>query len=205
MAMPNLTTDKVLSDRHRYMLEEESRISPEVITSRGYWTAETVNDLKGVSGIAENQLMAPSLVLPIYGVDGRYRYSRIRPDKPPPDMKYIQPASTTSVLDVPCTVLEKVLDENQSLIIVEGEKKADALASLGLPVVALFGVWNWSYKMDVNTPYEKQLLLKDFESIPLHGRSVSVMFDADIQTKHLVQLATGRLGKKLQDRGAQLW
>jgi|SRR5215207_4106074 len=205
MAMPNLTTGKVLSDRHRYMLEEESRISSEVIASRGYWTAETINDLKGVSGIAENQLMAPSLVLPIYGVDGRYRYSRVRPDNPPSNMKYIQPTDTLSVLDVPHTILEKVLDEHQSLVIVEGEKKADALASLGLPVVALFGVWNWSYKVDLNTPYELQLLVKDFESIPLHGRSVSIIFDADIQTKHHVQLATGRLANKLRDRGAQLW
>src|SRR5215216_3896319 len=130
------TTEKGLSERHRHMLEVESCIAPEVIAARGYWTAETVADLEGVDGIGQNQYYAPALVLPIYGVDGEYRYSRVRPDNPPDKLgKYIQPVETPNVLDIPRTVREKVMDSNYGLIVVEGERKGDALASLGIPTV----------------------------------------------------------------------
>jgi hypothetical protein len=206
--MPGLTTttEKGLSERHRHMLEVESCIAPEVIAARGYWTAETVADLEGVDGISQNQYYAPALVLPIYGVDGEYHYSRIRPDNPPAGIgKYIQPADTPNVLDIPRTVRSKILDRNYGLAVVEGERKGDALASLGIPVVVIFGVWNWSCKVDKDTPYETQLLLPDFESIPLHGRSVAVVFDADIHTNRSIQLAVSRFAHRLKERGAQLW
>ena len=195
-----------LSDSHRRMLQTESRISPEVIEARGYWTAETVAELKAEPSIAENQYHAPALVLPIYGVDGEYRYSRVRPDNPPSNLgKYIQPADTTNVLDIPRAVQSKVLDSNYGLVVVEGERKGDALASLDIPVIVVFGVWNWSCKAGKDTPYETQLLLPDFESIPLHGRSVAVVFDADIHTNHSIQLAVTRFAHRLKERGAHLW
>src|SRR5215212_3242385 len=127
--MPGLTTaeERGLSDRHRRMLEEESAISPEAIRARGYWTAETVAELETEVSIAPNQYHAPALVLPIYGVDGKYRYSRVRPDDPLPNTgKYIQPAATPNVLDIPRSVQSKVLDPNYGLVIVEGERKGDA-------------------------------------------------------------------------------
>ena len=201
-----ITNNKSLADRHRRILEEESAISPEVIEARGYWTAETVAELKDEPGIASNQYHAPALVLPIYGVDGEYRYSRVRPDNPPPNQgKYIQPADTPNVLDVPRAVQSKVLDSNYGLVVVEGERKGDALASLDIPVVVVFGVWNWSCKAGKDTPYETQLLLPDFETIPLHGRSVAIVFDADIHTNHNIQLAVTRFAHRLKERGAQLW
>ena len=200
------TIEKSLSERHRHMLEVESCIAPEVIAARGYWTAEAVDDLKSVDGISQNQYYAPTLVLPIHGVDGEYRYSRVRPDNPPPNQgKYIQPANTPNVLDIPRAVRGKVLDRNYGLVVVEGERKGDALASLGIPTVVVFGVWNWSCKEGKDTPYETQLLLPDFESIPLHGRSVAIMFDADIHTNQSIQLAVTRFAHKLKERGAQLW
>ncbi len=52
-----------LSDRHRQMLEIESRISPEVIEARGYWTAETVEELEADPGIKSNQYYVQALVL----------------------------------------------------------------------------------------------------------------------------------------------
>jgi hypothetical protein len=206
--MPGLTTttEKGLSERHRHMLEVESCIAPEVISARGYWTAETVDDLKGVDGISQNQYYAPALVLPIHGVDGKYRYSRVRPDNPPPNQgKYIQPADTLNVLDIPRTVQSKVMDPIYELVVVEGERKGDALASLDIPVVVVFGVWNWSCKAGKDTPYETQLLLPDFEFIPLHGRSVALVFDADIHTNRSIQLAVARCAHRLKERGAQLW
>jgi len=206
--MPGLTTttEKSLSERHRHMLEVESCIAPEVIEARGYWTAETLADFEGEDGIKPNQHYAPSLVLPIYGVDGEYRYSRVRPDNPPDKLgKYIQPVETPNVLDVPRTVREKVKDPNYGLVAVEGERKGDALASLGIPVIVVFGVWNWSCTEGKDTPYEMQLLIQDFERIPLHGRTVTVAFDADIHNNQSIQLAAYRFAKRLMERGGQLW
>jgi len=201
-----ITNNKSLADRHRRILEEESAISPEVIEARGYWTAETVAELKDEPGIASNQYHAPALVLPIYGVDGEYRYSRVRPDNPPPNQgKYIQPADTPNVLDVPRAVQSKVLDSNYGLVVVEGERKGDALASLGIPTVVIFGIWTWSCTEGKDTPYESQLLLPDFESIPLHGRQVAIIFDADLYTNSSIQLAVTRFAHRLKERGAQLW
>jgi len=201
-----ITNNKSLADRHRRILEEESVISPEVIEARGYWTAETVAELKDEPGIASNQYHAPALVLPIYGVDSEYRYSRVRPDNPPPNQgKYVQPADTPNVLDVPRAVQSKVLDSNYGLVVVEGERKGDALASLGIPTVVIFGIWTWSCTEGKDTPYESQLLLPDFESIPLHGRQIAIIFDADLYTNSSIQLAVTRFAHRLKERGAQLW
>ena len=206
----NLSTtiqERKLSDRHRKMLEQESRISPEVIEARGYWTAETVAALEGVPRIKPNQYHAPALVLPIHGVDGKYRYSRVRPDEPPPPPlgKYLQPSGTPNVLDVTPTALERVLDARQTLVITEGEKKGDCLASYGAAVVVLFGVWNFSHKTGEGTAHETQLLLPDFEAIPLRERKVSILFDCDTSLNQNIQLAAYRLAYKLKERGAMLW
>jgi hypothetical protein len=188
------------------MLEVESCISPEIIEARGYWTAETVTDLEGEDGISPNQHYAPALVLPIYNIAGEYQYSRVRPDKEPPGLgKYIQPVDTPNVLDIPRTVQPKVLNPDYGLVVVEGERKGDALASLGIPTIVIFGIWNWSCKVCKDSPYEEQLLLRDFESVPLHGRSVAIMFDADLQTNQSIQLAASRLAQRLKERGARLW
>lgn len=203
--MPNETTARVLSDRHRQMLEVESCISPEVREARGYWTAETYVELVTDPGTKPNQYHAPTLVLPIYGIDGEYRYSRVRPDNPPEEKrKYLQPLDAPNVLDVPRTVLDKVQDPGTLLVITEGEKKADYLASLGVAAVCLFGVWNWSHKMGKNTDYEKQVLIEDFDELPLRGREVTLMFDCDTMTNPNIQLAAYRLANKLRERGAIL-
>src|SRR5215216_5225024 len=94
--------ERSLSEHHHRMLEDESRIGRAVIDSRGYWTAETTAELEADPAIKPNQYHAPALVLPIYGVDGKYRYSRVRPDNPPPEAgKYLQPAGTPNMLDIP--------------------------------------------------------------------------------------------------------
>jgi hypothetical protein len=198
--------EKMLSERHRRMLEVESRIHPDVIADRGYWTAESVEDLEGVPGIKRNQFHAPALVIPVYGVDGEYRYSRVRPDEAPPGTgKYIQPAGTANVLDAPRSVRGKVLDAGEPLAYTEGEKKADYLASRGVAVVGLFGCWNWSNKTNEGTPLEMQILLADFDAIPHRDRPVSILFDCDIRINKNLQLAAYRFAQKLRERGAVLW
>jgi hypothetical protein len=84
-----------------------SGISEEVIEARGYWTATDPHELIDL-GFTENQRRAPALVIPVRGIDGEVRFSRIRPDDPRPDpekpgkiIKYEQPRSVDVALDIP--------------------------------------------------------------------------------------------------------
>lgn len=54
-------------------------------------------------------------------------------------------------------------------------------------------------------PHETQLLLSDFDHIPLRQRKVSILFDCDNRYNKNIQLAAYRLAHKLRERGAVLW
>jgi putative DNA primase/helicase len=186
-----------LADHHLEALVEGSGISEEVIRARGYWTATDPDDLIDL-GFTRPQRRAPALVIPVRGIDGEVRFSRVRPDDPRPDArkpgkvtKYDQPAGTPVSLDIPLPALEGLRDAYRRLWIVEGEKKADALVSRGEVAVALLGVWNW--KRDGQ-------MLRDWESIPLMGREVYVAFDSDAVNNYQVRLAEDALAKALEGR-----
>jgi Domain of unknown function (DUF3854) len=189
----------LLAPRHRAMLEQGSGISPEKISDRGYFTVTDTDELREM-GFADYQLRVPAMVIPIYGVDGRFRFYRIRPDDPRRDLqkpgkvvKYEQPSGTGVTIDVPRSVQLFLADAGTRLWIVEGEKKADALVSRGECAVALLGVWSW--KRD-------GLPLPDWDSVRLVGREVHIAFDSDAAHKVEVQRALSALAEYLQARGA---
>jgi putative DNA primase/helicase len=192
-----LTETYGLADRHRTMLEIESGISPEVIAQRGYFTATGPDELSEW-GFAEYQIRTPALVIPVWGVDGQFRFARIRPDDPRQDRgkpekvnKYEQPDGKPLVLDVPRATQPHLGDPTNRLWIVEGEKKADALVSRGECAVALLGVWAW--KRD-GAP------LPDWDHIRLVGREVRVLFDSDAAHKTDVKRALLALSVYLRGR-----
>jgi putative DNA primase/helicase len=186
-----------LAPHHLEALKKESAISEEVIRARGYWTAEDPDDLADL-GFAEAQRRVPALVIPVHGMDGEVRFSRIRPDNPRPDpknprkvIKYEQPRSVDVALDIPLPALEGLRDLYRTLWIVEGEKKADALVSRGEVAIALLGVWNWK---------KDGWLLPDWEDIPLIGREVNIAFDSDTVSKYQVKQAEDALARALEGR-----
>ena len=188
-----------LAPHHRAMLEQGSGISPEKITDRGYFTVTDADDLREL-GFADCQLRVPALVIPVYGVDARFRFYRIRPDDPRRDrekpgkvVKYEQPSGTGVTIDVPRCAQPFLCDAATRLWIVEGERKADCLVSRGECAVALLGVWSW--KRD-------GLPLPDWDSIRLVGREVHIAFDSDAAHKVEVQRALSALAEYLQARGA---
>ncbi len=190
----------LLAAHHRAMLEQGSGISPEKISDRGYFTVTHKDDLREL-GFADYQLRVPAMVIPVYGVDGRFRFYRIRPDDPRRDLqkpgkvvKYEQPSGTGVTIDVPRSAQPFLSDAGTRLWIVEGEKKADALVSRGECAVALLGVWSW--KRD-------GLPLPEWDSIRLVGREVHVAFDSDAARKVEVQRALSALVGYLQARGAR--
>src|SRR5215211_424604 len=179
------------------MLELGSGISPEKISDRGYFTVTDAEDLREL-GFADYQLRVPAMVIPVYGVDRGFRFYRIRPDDPRRDpekpekvVKYEQPTGTGVTLDVPCSAQPFLVDVGTRLWIVEGEKKADALASRGECAVALLGVWAW--KRD-------GLPLPDWDSVRLVGREVHIAFDSDAAHKVEIQRALRELSVYLRGR-----
>jgi hypothetical protein len=189
-----------LVPHHRAMLEHGSGISPQTISDRGYFTVTHKDDLREL-GFADYQERVPAMVIPVYGVDGSFRFYRIRPDDPRRDLekpgkvvKYEQPTGTGVTIDVPRSAQPLLSDAGTRLWIVEGEKKADALVSRGECAVALLGVWSW--KRD-------GLPLPEWDAIRLVGREIHIAFDSDAAHKVEVQRALSGLAEYLQARGAR--
>jgi hypothetical protein len=186
-----------LAPHHLESLISGSNISEEVIQARGYWTAEDPEELLDLE-FTKPQRRTPALVIPVHGIDGTVRFSRVRPDNPRPDprkpgkvIKYEQPAGTPITLDVHPLAREGLRDRSRRLWIVEGEKKGDALISEGEVTIALLGVWSWKR--------DDQMLL-DWEGISIMDREVIIAFDSDAVENYQVRLAEDALAKALEGR-----
>jgi putative DNA primase/helicase len=195
--MSQQTIETYLADHHLEALIKESGISEEVIRARGYWTATDPDDLLEL-GFAKNQRRVPALVIPVRGLNGNIRFHRIRPDEPRRDpkkperlIKYEQPLSVNTALDIPIPAIPAVKDPSQRLWIVEGEKKGDCLASRDEAVVVLLGVWNWKCN---------GWMLPDWEGIPVMGREIIIAFDSDAASNYQVRLAEDALARALEGR-----
>lgn len=111
--------------------------------------------------------------------------------------KYAQPRGSRPRVYFVRRCLRKVLEGDERLLLVEGEKKALALAELGYACVGLAGVEGWHTKGD-------RRLLTDFDGIQLRNRLVEIVPDGDYQSNADVKRAVQRLGTVLADRGARV-
>jgi putative DNA primase/helicase len=193
----NYTLD--LDERHRRELVEGSGIDPETVAGRGYFTIRK-EDEAAVLGFSEYQRrLTPALVIPMYSPDGEQVACQMKPDAPRrgkkgKPVKYETPGGSEVRLDVHPSQNGRLRDAETPLWIVEGVKKADALASRGEAAVALQGVWCWR---------RGGVPLPEWENIPLHGREVFVCFDSDVSTNPKVAVALERLVGFLGSRGAE--
>jgi hypothetical protein len=149
--------------------------------------------------------LCPSLAFPIWGIDGEIAYWMARPDIPRRDkslklVKYERPMASPNVLDVHPRSREHVLDPSEKLYITEGTRKVDAAVSVGLCCIGVLGVWSWRHR----NPEEKSVPLDDFDSIPLEGRQVVIVYDSDVATKEGPRGACRELRDFLASRGAQV-
>jgi len=85
------------------------------------------------------------------------------------------------------------------LLLTEGAKKAAALLSIGVPAVALPGIWNGAPK---NRDTGRPELLADLAAVPLADRPLWVLFDASDKPKPAEPIAADRLGRLLAAAGA---
>ena len=111
-------------------------------------------------------------------------------------IKYLQPRGSGPRLYFVARCLREVLEGDGPLWCVEGEKKALAVALLGLPTIGICGVEGW------HVAGERQLL-RDFHAIRLQDRIVEVVPDGDFQSNPHVRRAMHRFGDALAARGAR--
>lgn len=221
--MPQTVVNRELSmldDFHRRELLEKSSIDPEVAAERGYFSIMRPNNcdnrpieqLKsyGIPTWAfKEAYYFPGLVIPWYRPTGELSQRQWKPRNPVPNregkfMKYASPRGCSSQLDVhprwsrdggdadPDSI-PAIRNVQRPLFITEGIKKADSLTSRGMVTVALNGVYNWRNSLGT---------LGGWEDIPLKGRTVTVVFDADATSNRMVLTAMGRIGRWLKSKGA---
>jgi hypothetical protein len=113
-------------------------------------------------------------------------------------IKYGQPKGTPPRLYFPRPALPEVLMAPETpLWLIEGQKKALAAAQAGLAAVGFSGIQGWHVK-------GSRALLDDFDLIPLDGRVVELVPDADVQTNPDVHRGAARFAEALTARGAHV-
>lgn len=186
-----------LAPHHQQMLVA---ISPEIAAERGYQSFSDVEVLKQAHPSLKKNQEKPGLALTGYRL-GVPHTIIVRPDKPRMSagklVKYEHPAGVGLYLDVLPRFAAALADPRVPLWLVEGVKKADALASLGqnaLPA-SLNGVWGWGQNGE---------LLPDFDQVALDGRLVVIAFDSDVDTNPHVAMAREQGAQRLAARGARI-
>ncbi len=185
-------------------------ISDEVIAARGYRSLmRTSNDdgprntlkrLGFARGAWDQDRRFPGVLMPLWGPTGTVASHQYRPDNPRKDdkgkaRKYEMPKGRSAVLDVHPHNRDRVADPTVPLWITEGVKKGDALTSRGQCVVSISGVYTWRSTHGT---------LGDWEDVPLRGREVLVLFDADAATNRNIARAMKRLGLWLKSKQAKV-
>ena len=110
-------------------------------------------------------------------------------------IKYLQPRRSGVRIFFPLVALDAVLRTADPLYVAEGEKKALAVAQLGLPALGICGIEGWHAKGST-------ALHPDLDDVGLTGRTIRVVPDADVQTNPAVARAVHRLAVALEQRQA---
>ena len=195
-----------LSETHRALIAA-SAISDVVRDARGYRTVTDPGELRRL-GFSAAQARVPGLLVPLWRIEGpsghfqAAGHFQYRPDSPRvikgKIVKYETPRGQANVLDIPRTVFDALRKGQQAVFVTEGARKADALASLGIPVLNICGVYGWRGRNDEGG----YTALADWESISVKGSIFVLAFDSDILTKPEVHQALARLRGFLLHRGA---
>jgi putative DNA primase/helicase len=149
------------------MLTEGSGIAADVIAERGYYSVEGAQGYTTLKTLGFSQAQArltPGLCLPLHTTDGQQPVTIYRPDNPQADArgrlkKYLLPKAAGVRLDCPPRCRPALAKPDVPLWLVEGQRKADSLASHGAVVLGLLGVWNFKGRND----FKGTTLLADFD------------------------------------------
>lgn len=109
-------------------------------------------------------------------------------------IKYLQPKRSGVRIYFPLATLDAVLHSTEPLYIVEGEKKALAVAQLGLPAIGICGIEGWHTA-------GSRALHSDLLDVGLRGRVVNLVPDADARTNPAVHRAVRALAAAFNAHG----
>lgn len=183
----------ILSEAHLKILSVGSAINLEVIQARGY---KTITETEARSYGFTGQQARAGLLLPVYCADGSNGLYMLKPDVPRtydnrkkpklPDgtypqrvIKYEWPKGIGPRIDVPPVCLPMLKDTTKPIVITEGIKKGDSLAShLASQGYCILDFPNgvWGFKSPDG-------ILADLDHIRWEDRTVYIVYDSDIVTK----------------------
>jgi hypothetical protein len=112
-------------------------------------------------------------------------------------VKYLGPRGAAPRLYFPIPSIPAVTASNASAWLVEGAKKALAVAQLELPAVGFEGIEGWHAKGTTT-------LIEDFDLIPLRGRLVELVPDGDVASNLAVARGITKFSEALEARGARV-
>lgn len=110
--------------------------------------------------------------------------------------KYLVRRRSSPHLYFPIPTMPRVLHGGDPLWLIEGEKKALAVAQLGMPAVGIESAWGWHSR-------GSRELLPDFDDISLRGRTVELVPDSDVTTNPMIERSMMQLADALRRRGAR--
>jgi len=205
-SLPTTWDDLSLLPHHVEQLKA-SGISPAVASQRGYRSITEKSELAQLGYAQKVQRLIPGLLMPQHVVTGQPFEQVYRPDAPRRDdsgkeRKYEYRYQQRMVLDIAPSMLTAALDPTQPLWVTEGIKKGDALATVGVPCIALGGVWNWRTRKQPQTG--KPGPLPDWQGVPLANRTVVIAFDSDVMEKAEVHDALEGLTGFLEGENARV-
>jgi hypothetical protein len=117
------------------------------------------------------------------------------PDAKSQTVKYLQPKRSGVRIYFPLATLGAVLHAADPLYLVEGEKKALAVAQDRVPTIGLCGIEGWHVAGST-------ALHPDLDDVGLDGRVVNLIPDADYRTNSAVARAVRGLAAACAARGA---
>lgn len=171
----------------------------------------TVRKLKFSEVLSEQQTYqatgvedAVSYEIPYFAPDGsplNYTRWKLFPLVESNQPKYIQEEKTIPRLYLPPIIDWKKVgaDPSVRLIITEGEKKAACSTNMGMPCIALGGVWSFTAKKW----HLKEI--KDWDWFELKDREIEVCYDGDMYTNDNVARALDALTGMLMKKGARVF
>jgi hypothetical protein len=110
--------------------------------------------------------------------------------------KYLVRRRSAPRLYFPVSTMQRALEGDEALWLVEGMKKSLAVAQLGLPAVGLESAWGWHAA-------GSRELLPDFDLIAMNGRVVELVPDSDVQTNPMIKRSMIQLSGALRAAGAR--
>lgn len=206
------TTAETLLPEHRAALRARA-ISDSVIESSGIRSAVPGEPRRVLGGLPPGiRGEWPGIVIPFPRSDGTPSdYARFRPDHPVTDAdgrprKYESPRGRTNEVYVPVGFFD-LARTAPYIIVTEGEFKALAGMSAGIPSLGLVGVYGWCSQRQRDrrgrTIGPKRLHANLVSAISA-GKVFYVVYDSDAMTKPQVRTAARELARAIVQRGARV-